>query len=80
MRTGVIQLAKMEELIMHKKAWWIRFIRLLKSCFEMKNLRPSYARNVLFLDNDQFLDNDSRWAAKETYIWVHSYNAMDGAL
>ena len=33
---------------------------LLKSCFEMKNPRPSCARNVLFLDNDPFLNNDPR--------------------
>ena len=26
----------------------------------MKNPRPSCARNVLFLDNDSFLDNDPR--------------------
>ena len=56
MRNGVVQLAKMEELTMHKR---VSEFGLLKSCFEMKNPRPSCARNVLFLDNDPFLDNDS---------------------
>ena len=57
MRNGVVQLAKMEELTMHKR---LSEFGLLKSCFEMKNPRPSCARNVLFLDNEQFLDNDPR--------------------
>ena len=57
MRNGVVQLAKMEELTMHKR---LSEFGLLKSCFEMKNPRPSCARNVLVLDNDPFLGNDPR--------------------
>ena len=57
MRNGVVQLAKMEQLTMHKR---LSEFGLLKSCFEIKNPRPSCARNVLFLDNDPFLNNDSR--------------------
>ena len=57
MRNGVVQLAKMEELTMHQR---FSEFGLLKSCFEMIHPRPSCARNVLFLDNDSFLDNDPR--------------------
>ena len=57
MRNGVVQLAKMEALTMHKR---LSEFGLLKSCFEMKNPRPSCARNGLFLDNDPFLGNDPR--------------------
>ena len=53
-----MQLAKMEELTMHKR---LSEFGLLKSCFEMKNPRPSCARTVLFLDNNPFLDNDPRY-------------------
>ena len=57
MRNGVVQLAKMEELTMHKR---LSEFGLLKSCLDMNNPRPSCARNVLFFDNDPFLDNDPR--------------------
>ena len=57
MRNEVVQLAKMEELTMHKR---LSEFGLFKSCFEMKNSRPSCARNVLFFDNDPFLDIDPR--------------------
>ena len=55
MRNGVVQLAKIEVLTMHK---WLSEFGLLTSCFKMKNPRPSCARNNLFLNNDPFLDND----------------------
>ena len=57
MRNGVVQLAKMEELTMHER---VSEFGLLKSCFEIKNPRPSCARIVLFLDDDPVLDNDPR--------------------
>ena len=83
MRNEVVQLAKMEELTMHKR---LSEFGLLKSCFEMKNPRPSCARNVLFLGNDPFLDNDPRLLdynelqKKHTYWyivitrWIGRYN------
>ena len=93
MKNGIVQLAKMEELTMHKR---LSEFGLLKSCFEMKNPRPSCARNVLFLDNDPFLDNslnvlfldndpflvnDPRLLdyneLQKKRIWIHSYNTME---
>ena len=50
-------MAKIEELTMHKR---LSEFDLLTSCFEMKNPRLSSARNILFLDNDPFLDDDPR--------------------
>ena len=46
MRNGVVQLAKMEELTMHKR---LSEFGLLKSCFEIKNPRPSCASSERFI-------------------------------
>ena len=79
MRNGVVQLAKMEELTMHKR---LSEFGLLKSCLEMKNPRPSCARNVLFLDNDPRLLDYNELQKKHTsgYIvitrWIGCYNYL----
>ena len=67
MRNGVVQSAKIEELTMHKR---LSEFGLLKFCFEMKNPRPSCAKNVLFLDNDPRLLDYNELQKKHTSGYI----------